>query len=143
MTSVLVKEVRPHDVPGVTVRVKTGCGNLYVTVSYVVPKVPFEIFAVLGKSGGCASCQNEAITRTVSQGLRYGVPAFEYVRMLKGIRCLSPMFQDGGGGMILSCPDAVGQVLDKFMNGGYENGSDESRSRKNPGDNEARSGSSD
>ncbi len=108
------KTPRPEIVPSVTARVKTGCGNLYVTVG-IIDNKPFEVFAVLGHAGGCAACQTEAITKSISQGIRHGVPIEEYIKLLVGIRCPSPAFSDGEE--ILSCSDAIGKTLMRFKDG--------------------------
>ena len=103
---------RPKTLDGQTFKVDTGCGHLYVTANFHEDKV-FEVFAKLGKSGGCSSCQLEAITRSISIGLRAGVPLSEYVEHLMGIQCSSPTFFEGVN--IKSCPDAIAGVLKNFV----------------------------
>jgi ribonucleoside-diphosphate reductase alpha chain len=44
---------RPKSVSGITERIETGCGHLYVTVNFIDNKV-VEVFAGLGKCGGCS-----------------------------------------------------------------------------------------
>ena len=95
---------RPDAMIGVTYRVRTGCGNLYVTVNYV-DKLPVELFINMGKAGGCASSQTEALGRLASLALRGGVSLKELVKELTDVRCHLP------AGDILSCADAVGKVL--------------------------------
>ena len=102
------KRKRPQSTEGVSYKVKTGCGNMYITPAWD-GKHLIEIFATLGKAGGCAHCQLEAITRSISLGLKYGVPATEYVKELENIRCPSPLIDRGEE--ILSCPDAIAHVL--------------------------------
>ena len=102
------KHKRPKITTGKTHKVTTGCGSIYITPNYDGGKL-VEIFAWLGKAGGCAHCQLEAITRSISLGLKYGIPAEDYERQLRGIRCLG-VAQDGGQ-TILSCPDAIAGVL--------------------------------
>ena len=107
-----MKKVRPEILNGKTVRMKTGCGNLYVTVNLNGGK-PVEVFARLGKAGGCSNCQNEALARAVSLGLKYGVPVKGYVNELKGLQCPNPnMFPKED--RILSCPDAIAKVLEGY-----------------------------
>ena len=67
----------------------------------------------MGKSGGCASAQTEAISRLISLAMRAGVDQPEIVKHLRGIRCHNPAWDNGG--MILSCPDALGLSLQHFM----------------------------
>jgi len=99
---------RPELWPGETHRVRTGCGNLYVTVNRD-GRGPAEVFMRMGKAGGCAAAQAEAVARLVSLALRCGVALPEVVRELRGIRCPSPAWEKGGP--VLSCPDAVARVL--------------------------------
>jgi ribonucleoside-diphosphate reductase alpha chain len=90
----------------------TGCGSLYVTVNED-DYGPREVFANMGKAGGCASASTEAIGRLVSLAFRYGVPPDKIVKQLRGIRCHVPL--GFGPNQILSCPDAIGKALaDKY-----------------------------
>jgi len=106
---VVVPRPRPDAWEGETHRVKTGCGYLYVTVN-VDAGTPVEVFAHLGKTGGCAAAQAEAVARLVSLALRSGVALSAVVKELRGIRCPSPAWGEKGG-PVLSCPDAVARVL--------------------------------
>jgi len=81
---------------------------MYVTVNRVDGEV-FEVFAALGKAGTCAKVQSEALTRTVTLALRFGVPLEEIVKELQYLRCPSPVWEDGE--QALSCPDAIAKVL--------------------------------
>ena len=105
----LTKKKRPKKVKGHTEKVETGCGTLYVTINKLDDK-PFELFAHLGRSGSCASCWCEALTRAISLGLKYGVPSSEYVDELSGIRCQNVnMWPEDQ--RVLSCPDGIAKVL--------------------------------
>ena len=97
---------------GVTERVSTGCGSIYVTVNSDADGV-CEVFSTLGKAGGCASAQLEAICRLISLALRSGVSIESVVKHLRGIRCPSIAWEEGHS--ILSCPDAIGSVLEKYV----------------------------
>ena len=114
----LSKSKRPKIVQSSTESALTGCGKAYIIIGTVNNK-PYEVFSILGKCGGCAAALNEALTRSISQGLRYGVPVEEYTKLLIGIRCPSPGFDEGLP--ILSCPDAIGQLLQKAKKDGGNN----------------------
>ena len=106
---------RPETLDGFTSRVKTGYGNLYLTVTEFEGQ-PFEVFATIGKSGRSTTAKTEAIGRLVSLALRSGVQVDEIVEQLKGIGGEHPIFQEGG--LVLSIPDAIARVLKKrYMNG--------------------------
>ena len=101
---------RPDIVFGFTQKVKTGLGELYLTVNEVDGK-PFEVFATIGKSGRSVTAKAEAIGRLVSLALRSGVDVADIVGQLKGIGGENPVFQKQG--LLLSIPDAVSWVLEK------------------------------
>jgi ribonucleoside-diphosphate reductase alpha chain len=110
----MAKKVRKKVLSGSTTEVTTGCGHLYVTVNKDGEE-PIEVFATLGKAGDCEKCQNEAITRLVTLGLRYEIPLFEIHKQLNGLRCPKPAFGGGKDGNVLSCPDAISRVLKTYI----------------------------
>jgi ribonucleoside-diphosphate reductase alpha chain len=103
---------RPQELQGRTIEMSTGCGKLYVTIN-ADEKGPFEVFASLGKAGGCAAAQTEATARLVSQGLRAGIDPEFMVKQLKGIRCHIP--HGLGEQEMLSCADAIGKALEYYL----------------------------
>ncbi len=99
---------RPEMTMGVTERINTGCGKLYVTIN--TDEYGFcEVFAQMGKAGGCAYSQIEATSRLISLALRSGVKAEAIIRQLMGIRCPSPVWRNGE--QVVSCSDAIAKVL--------------------------------
>jgi ribonucleoside-diphosphate reductase alpha chain len=109
---------RPETLDGFTSRVKTGMGNLYLTITEFEGQ-PFEVFATIGKSGRSTTAKTEAIGRLVSLALRSGVEVHEIVEQLKGIGGEHPVFQEGG--LVLSIPDAIARVLEKrYLNGNHQ-----------------------
>ena len=118
---ILTPRQRPSSIRGVTERVRTGHGNMYVTINFDEADSPFELFGNLGKAGGCDSAQLEAISRLVSLALRSGIEASTVVEQLRGITCC-PAWDEGV--LVRSGPDAVALALERHTSGGR--GRDES-----------------
>jgi len=108
----LAPRKRPKVTRGVTERVNTGCGYIYVTVNFDSRGIS-EVFSTLGKAGGCAAAQLEAISRLTSLALRSGIDVDSIVKHLRGIRCPSIAWEQGHA--ILSCADAIASVLEKYI----------------------------
>lgn len=103
---------RPQVTVGHTVKMNTGCGHLYVTINESEDGEPFELFNHMGKAGGCAASQNEAIGRLISYALRCGASIDPLLKQLKGISCHRPAW--GEDGKISSCSDAIGKAIEKY-----------------------------
>jgi ribonucleoside-diphosphate reductase alpha chain len=112
--SMLTPRKRPEETTAIIKRVATGCGSLYVSVAWDDHGI-CEVFSTLGKSGGCASAQLEAICRLISLALRSGINVTPIVRHLRGIRCPSIAWSQGKA--VLSCADAIASVLEKHITG--------------------------
>lgn len=107
---------RPERTYGVTQRMNTGCGKLYVTLNADDLGV-CEVFAQMGKAGGCANSQIEATGRLISLALRSGVKPESILKQIMGIRCPSPVWQEGE--MVLSCSDAMAKALNEYCQIGF------------------------
>ena len=105
-------EPRPRVTFGFTEMVKTGEGNLYVTVNENDNR-PIEVFTTIGKAGGNAGAQSEAISRLISLALRARISPYEVIEQLRGISGPLPIWDNGT--QILSTPDAIAKVLDRYM----------------------------
>lgn len=103
---------RPELTRGYTRQISTGCGRLYITINEDEQGL-CELFASMGKSGGCATSQTEATGRLVSLALRSGVDPSSIVDQLKGIRCPSPAWVSGA--TVYSCADAIARVLEEYI----------------------------
>ena len=112
----LVRRDRPASVLGVTDRVRTGHGNMYVTISFDEDGKPFEVFTALGKAGGCDSANLEAVSRLASLALRAGIAPDHIIEQLQGITCC-PAWDDGN--LIRSAPDAMASVLANHLANGH------------------------
>ncbi|MFH1578347.1 MAG: vitamin B12-dependent ribonucleotide reductase [Candidatus Omnitrophota bacterium] len=109
----IVPRPRPEVTTGTTTKVSTGCGNFYITINLNEQGRPFEVFTQMGKTGGCAASQLEAIGRLVSLAFRSGVEVKSIIEQLRNIRCPSPSWEKGV--RIFSCADALARVIEKRL----------------------------
>ena len=110
------KASRPDVLHGVTHRIDTSYGKLYININ-VDPEAerPFELFANIGNSGGFTASFTEALAKTISTALRSGVDPEEIADELQGIR--SPKVAWDKGEQIQSIPDAIGTALRRYLDG--------------------------
>jgi ribonucleoside-diphosphate reductase alpha chain len=106
------KRERPRALTGKTYQMTTGCGPLYVTINQDNTGL-FELFTTMGKAGGCAASQCEAIGRLVSLAWRSGVQARQVIKQLVGITCHKPA--GFGDNRVTSCADAVARAIMMHM----------------------------
>jgi ribonucleoside-diphosphate reductase alpha chain len=115
---------RPQFLQGFTEVIKTGYGNLYVTINTYDGR-PFEVFVQIGKSGYSTMADAEATGRLVSLALRSGVSVKDVVEQLEGIGGSSPVFSEGK--LVMSIPDAIATVLKKHFVQAVENSTESAR----------------
>jgi ribonucleoside-diphosphate reductase alpha chain len=118
----IVPRKRPDVITGTTRLMKTGCGNIYVTINEDEEGHLFELFTSMGKAGGCAASQSEAIGRLVSLAFRSNIEPDEVINQLKGIMCHSPTWHEGG--RILSCSDGIANALERYRTKGSKGNGD-------------------
>jgi ribonucleoside-diphosphate reductase alpha chain len=99
---------RPRTLSGVTKKIQTGHGPLYVTMNDD-EFGPRECFVILGKPGGTAAAFSDALGRMISLAMTHGADPAEVVHQLRGI-------QDGhpagvGPNATLSVPDGVAKAM--------------------------------
>ncbi|MCK4657656.1 MAG: ribonucleotide-diphosphate reductase subunit alpha, partial [candidate division Zixibacteria bacterium] len=111
-------EERPDCLSGITEKIRTGYGNLYVTINAKDGR-PFEVFAQIGKSGFSTMADTEAVCRMISLALRSGLDVDDIIEQLLGIGGSSPVYQNGG--MVMSIPDAIAKVLKRHFGNGKQN----------------------
>ena len=104
---------RPELIEGSTRLMKTGCGNLYVTINQDANGRLIELFTSIGKAGGCASSQAEAIGRLVSIAFQSDIDPQKIIKQLKGIQCHTPY--EHNGTKVLSCSDAIAQSIERYL----------------------------
>lgn len=106
----VAKQVRPKVVRGETLKVKSPCGEVFVTMNDSDTGDLMEIFVRFGKSGTCASLVANALTMITSYGLRSGMDVTDAIKGLIGHGChKAPVYDEGG--QITSCVDAIGKAI--------------------------------
>jgi ribonucleoside-diphosphate reductase alpha chain len=107
------KRARPDTLRGTTSRMETPLGTMFVNITEDDRGQPFEVFINLGKAGGAAMADVEAIGRLISLALRSGISIQAIHRQLRGIA--SDRAIGLGPTKVLSVPDAIGIALESWM----------------------------
>jgi ribonucleoside-diphosphate reductase alpha chain len=106
------KRARPGKLRGTTIRKETPLGTMFVNITEDDKGQPFEVFLTLGKAGGSAMADAEAMGRLISLALRSGIPLMEIHKQLRGIS--SDRAVGLGSSKVLSVPDAIGIALEEW-----------------------------
>jgi ribonucleoside-diphosphate reductase alpha chain len=106
------KRARPDKLRGTTIRKETPLGTMFVNITEDDRGQPFEVFITLGKAGGAAMADAEAMGRLISLALRSGIPLPSIHRQLRGIS--SDRAVGLGPNKVLSVPDAIGIALEDW-----------------------------
>jgi ribonucleoside-diphosphate reductase alpha chain len=106
------KRARPDKLRSTSMRKETPLGTMFVHISEDDRGQPFDVFINLGKAGGSAMADAEALGRMISLALRSGIPLMEIRRQLRGIS--SDRAVGLGPNKVLSMPDAVGLALEEW-----------------------------
>jgi len=104
----------PEAAPAIRIRLDTGCGKLYLILSYDINGDIIETFIETGSDGGC-QIFTEATSRLISLALRGGIPLEKVVDQLNSThKCGAYMYHKGTGKKVSrgkSCPSAIGLML--------------------------------
>ena len=107
------KRARPDTLRGTTSRMETPLGTMFVNITEDDRGQPFEVFINLGKAGGSAMADVEAIGRLISLALRSGISIQAIHRQLRGIA--SDRAIGLGPNKVLSVPDAIGIAIESWI----------------------------
>jgi len=107
------KRSRPDILRSTAIRKETPLGVMFVHITEDDRGQPFEVFINLGKAGGSAMADAEAVGRLISLALRSGISIQQVHRQLRGIS--SDRAVGLGPNKVLSVPDAIGMALEDWM----------------------------
>jgi len=107
------KRSRPDILKSTAIRKETPLGVMFVHITEDDRGQPFEVFINLGKAGGSAMADAEAMGRMISLALRSGISIQQVHRQLRGIS--SDRAVGLGPNKVLSVPDAIGLALEDWM----------------------------
>jgi ribonucleoside-diphosphate reductase alpha chain len=106
------KRARPDKLRSTSIRKETPLGVMFVHITEDDRGQPFEVFVTLGKAGGSAMADAEAVGRLISLALRSGIPLMQIHKQLRGIS--SDRAVGLGPNKVLSVPDAIGLALEEW-----------------------------
>ena len=109
---------RPEITYGVTIRVRSPLGTVFVTLNENDRQAPFEVFLNTGKCGSDLSADGEAIGRLCSLLLRIPSPVPELERIELIIRHLLGIGGSRDASVaagVRSIPDALASALSQYI----------------------------
>lgn len=106
-------EPRPSTLYGPTEEVKTGYGDLFVTINETEDGDEFEVFSAIGNSGGYTESWAEAVAKLISHNLRCGAKLEDIADHLEGIR--SPKVAWDNGDQVYSVPDGISLAMKRHL----------------------------
>lgn len=117
-----VKKRTKEILSGFTYKIRTPCGNMYLTINYDTEdnnKI-IETLIRLGKVGNCPSCFLEALSRTIGLILKNfennDEAVYEIYQQFKGLRCFqsTPKRLLKDEKEFFSCPVIISETLLEF-----------------------------
>jgi len=103
--------------PAVRLKIKTGCGSMWLTLVYDDDNNLCEIFSQSGSTGGCRG-MTEGLSRSVSLLLRANVNPLEIIEQLQSVSCdVSKEARKKDKTIGKSCADSIATQMIKFING--------------------------
>lgn len=106
---------RPKELDGKTMRMKSGCGTMHITINSTDEKPIFEIFTVGGKNGSCSSVFLDVMNILITRCLRLGDDPYEIVEVLKNMDC-----PKSNGCDKVSCPEGIGKAMEDYLDENYD-----------------------
>lgn len=95
----------PRDMFGVVAKRNSGCGKLYISIGEA-DGAPHTV--LIKNKGGCTA-MTQTVAELTAAMLRWGVPRWELLRILNGIKCEACIKNPNSDGK--SCSDIIGKVL--------------------------------
>ena len=96
---------RKKSIKNVTFQYTTGCGKIYVTITYTDDKLIHEVFVKNGRAGSCFHAHAESEGRLCSLYLRSGGDVNKLIKHLSDVPCGTSTKE------LLSCPSCIAEAL--------------------------------
>jgi ribonucleoside-diphosphate reductase alpha chain len=103
---------RPFSMRGLTTKIRTPHGSMFVTVNFLEGKMK-EVFVVVSKPGSELRACAEALGRVISLALQKGVPAEDIAETLENIKTEQVSWNkiDERSFSVSSIPDGIAKVI--------------------------------